>query len=124
VKTVLIVDDDLGFLLWISDALAVAEMQAIPAQNVQEADRLIRSLRATVDLLIVNPALAGVAEYAQSLRRVQGHLRVLALIEETEDSHVVLPGVNAVRSRPEVVDDCVKSEWLDAIRDVLVSGKT
>jgi DNA-binding response OmpR family regulator len=79
VATILILDDDLGFALWLGQALSAASCRVLPATSVTEAAALIRHFHLTVDLVILNPSVAGGADFTRDLRREQGYLRVATL---------------------------------------------
>ncbi len=57
--TVLIVDDDLAFLWWLGEVFAEAGYQAAPALDCRQALVLLKQLDLDLDLLVVNPKLAG-----------------------------------------------------------------
>ena len=56
-KVVLIVDDDLGFVMWLGQVLSQAGMLPFPAKNGEEGLSRIRDLHLTPDLAIVNPTV-------------------------------------------------------------------
>ena len=68
-RTILIVDGDLGLVLWLGRMLVDAGHDAVPAQNIAEADRLMRELDLRVDLLVINPSLQGAADLLERLNR-------------------------------------------------------
>lgn len=90
--TILILDDDLGFALWLGQALATANCRVLPATTVTEAAALISHFDLTVDLVILNPSVAGGADFTYTLRREQGHLRV-ATLDQPIPSEFSRPGV-------------------------------
>ena len=117
--TALILDDDLGFVLWLSQALAPGEIQAIPSLKVTEAKRLLRELGLNVDVLIVNPMVPGAGAYAKTLLSQQRKLRMMAVVERPEDQAAVPFIVHAVRTKPLILDDLAMSEWRQAIERLL-----
>jgi CheY-like chemotaxis protein len=118
-RTVLIVDPDLGFLLWLGQLLVGAGYVGLPAQTVREATALIGKLNLIIDLLIIDPTVAGAAEFVRSMRREQGHVRVIAVITSMTELDVGIRGVDAVRPGPTEADDLEASEWLRTIQHLL-----
>ena len=117
---VLILDDDLGFVFWLGQALA-ADFKPIPAPSVQDARKLLRRLRIPVDVLIVNPLVPGAAYFTRDLRRKQGRLRAIAAVRYTEELDPMLQDLNAARSKPGILDHVAMSEWRQVVRQVLAS---
>ena len=119
VDTILILDDDLGFVWWLGEVVAAAGYQAIPAPSVAEGERLLSGLRLAINLLIVNPAMPGAAGFIDKCRRAQKNLRVLAAVGETEGSEALFDHADAVGRKPAEVNDRSASEWVRAIKRVL-----
>jgi hypothetical protein len=115
--TILILDDDLGFLFWLAEALGSAGYQVVGALNVAEARRLESELASMVDLLIVNPALQGAEEFVRRKRRGEKHLRVIVIEEEAGHS-IIRPPADATQRRPDALEDYAAAEWLGVIRRV------
>ncbi len=81
--TILIADDDLGFVVWLALTLNAAGYAALPATRVSEALRVLDELDIeTLDLLIVNPASDGSTELLETLRDRQASLAVIRIGEE------------------------------------------
>jgi hypothetical protein len=87
VTTILILDDDLGFALWLGQSLSAARCRVLPATSVSEAGTLISHFGLTVDLVILNPSVAGGADFTRTLRREQGYLRVATLDPPVPGDH-------------------------------------
>ena len=117
---ILILDDDLGFLFWLGQALA-ADFKPIPAPSVADAKKLLRRLRTRIDVLIVNPLIPGAVPFTRGLRRKQGRLRVIAAVRYTEELDPILQDLNAARSKPGILDQIAMAEWRQAVRQVLTS---
>jgi len=110
-KTVLIIDTDLGFVFWLGTVLDACGYQAIPAKDVPNAIALIDQFTLEIDLLIVNPTLEGSTALIEHLRRL--NVKVIALIADGESP---LPTqVDASRQRPSKLDENTSLEWLDLI---------
>ena len=121
-KSVLIVEDDLGFVFWLGGVLAGAGYQALPACSVSKATELVEEAASPIDLLIVDPSLPGVSRLIANLRRSAVALKVIALRAEVKTK---LRGVNAWRPKSGPAQDPAKQkrEWLEAVKDVLIRHK-
>jgi CheY-like chemotaxis protein len=112
-KNILIVDNDLGFIFWLGAVLIASDYQPWPACSVSDAITVVgRKHMVRVDLLIVNPALSGVSQLIEVLRRNQPDLKVMALGSRDKGA---LPGINAWRRKPAVGDNSAKQRWVRAI---------
>jgi hypothetical protein len=120
VRTILIVDSDLGFVFWLGQALLDAGYEALPAKGVREATALIEELKTEIDLLIINPALAGAPDLANSLRRFRGDLKVLAMLGEKDQEAGQIPNPDATIRKPLQVNLNVSALWLGIINQLLV----
>jgi hypothetical protein len=68
--TALIVDDDLGLTFWLVELFAKAGWNIVPALNCRQAVALAVMWDSYIDLVVVNPALKGIAEMVDTLSRV------------------------------------------------------
>jgi hypothetical protein len=118
-RTVLIVDRDLGFVFWLGQALDNAGYRALPAKSIGDAATLLGQMNLEIDLLIVSLFLEGAAEFADALRRFQGHLKVIAVIGEWEEPSSALRGADASERRPLSLGDVSRIQWLRTIQRVL-----
>ena len=141
-KTVLIVDESLGFILWLGKVLDNAGYRAVPSLSIRDASKAIGAFGITIDLLIMDPGLPGAVEFIQTLRGEQENLGLVTLVEEdTADSPRSFPGVAGVGCRPTPLihaDDTAvatlpstfteasleqsQAEWLALVRTVLSGG--
>jgi DNA-binding response OmpR family regulator len=117
-RTVLIVDPDLGFLLWLGQVLADAGFSNLPALTIQEAKTLIGTLNLTVNLLIIDPTVAGANAFIRTMRR-ERHVGVIAVVTSMTELDAGIRGIDAVRSKPTTADDLEASEWLRTIGHLL-----
>jgi DNA-binding response OmpR family regulator len=110
-QTILIVDDDLGFVMWLANTLRTNGYTTLPMTSAPEARRVIAELEiAEVDLVIVNPALLGASDLIDSLQMQQGFLRVLNI-------------EGAVRRRA-AGSHAAQREWLTKVFGALEELKT
>ena len=81
---IIILDDDLAFVLWLAHTLVANGYSAFPATSVPEALRLIQELPAeSVDLVVANPVLRGVSELLNGLRTWHVPPKVIAIEDRT-----------------------------------------
>ena len=116
--TILIIDEDLGFLMYLGLILAEAGYQPWPARNVREAIGLIRKLGAQVELVI--------APFAE-LNSLIPTLTVCAVrpkLVATEDSQrpesaAIPTSVDDVILKPTSREEFQRRKWLDMVRKAL-----
>jgi DNA-binding NtrC family response regulator len=109
-QTILIVDQDLGFIMWLGQTLALQGHLTLPSTTASEALRVIAKLGiATVDLLIVNPALSGTSDLVDILRGRHVALKVILM----EDSG---------RKATDIQE--TQSEWIAKVQEALGKKKT
>jgi len=109
--TILIVDDNLGFVVWAGRMLTDAGYAVMPAESVRHAKGLVDDHRLEISVLMVNPLLRGIPEFIDSLRAAQKTMRVVAL----EQPMAGVFGVQTVVSRPTDVGIAESAAWLKRI---------
>jgi hypothetical protein len=119
VKTVLIIDPDLGFVFWLGQMLLAAGYDALPAKGVPEATALLAELGVAVDLLIVNPALAGAPHFVEELRRSKGDLKVLVLASDKGGQAHAIRRPDAILRKPVETDEVTGTVWLRSVEHLL-----
>lgn len=118
IRTVLIVDPELGFVFWLGQALDRAGYQALPAKSCEDAAELLKQLNVEIDLLIVGHSLAGAGAFADALRHSQGHLKVISVIGDADEPSAAFPGADASQFMLSGVDEASETEWLETIEDI------
>ena len=115
-KTILIVDRDLGFVLWLGHILNRSGSVALPATTIAEAAEMVALLGLRVDVLITAPGEAGVREFVEDLRLASPDLQLVG-VGSAEDPSRDIPFPEAVwRRRPRGGDEATGREWVTAIR--------
>lgn len=122
----LILDDDLGFQFWLAKSLEPFGYSIIPADTVPKAKRLLRKLKLSLDLLMVNPEVEGATEFAASLRRHQPLLKVVALLpEQGKESSLKDLHPDARRAKPDPSaiehpsgESSAESDWARFVQEV------
>ena len=120
--TVLIVDEDLGFVCWLGEILSEVGYQAIPALDSTSAAALVEELNQTVSLVIVNPALRGVIELTRVLSRRDPSLKIIALRNPgTDTAGAIHP--QATLERPSGSDPFSRQRCLRNVRTALKKAR-
>jgi DNA-binding response OmpR family regulator len=110
-KSILVADDDLGFLLWASSTLAQAGYSPLPARTVDDALKLLDE--ADFHLLLINPSLPSASDLVRTARKKHLQLKVALLSESTDAGYI---GVDAVIPKPANADGPdMASAWLKKI---------
>jgi DNA-binding response OmpR family regulator len=119
VKTVLIVDEDLGFVFWLGHLLNNAGYQVWPARNGEDAAALMEELGAELDLLIIDPNLRGSAAFMEAQRSSRA-FHTIAL-ERPEEWARPAAGVDIALAKPQHPDELSGLEWIAAIQNLIPS---
>lgn len=114
-SAILIVDDDLGFAVWLGHTLAASGYITVPATSTQQAKQLIEELRIAIRLVIVNLEVPGIADLVDTLQRRDPSLKTIA-IRVTGRGTTLPINIDAAHSRSQ-------SGWLGTVRNVLGDQK-
>jgi DNA-binding response OmpR family regulator len=119
VKTILLVDSDLGFAFWLGHSLDQAGYDALPARSVADAMALLEELNVTVDLLVINASLPSADTFIASLReRSKSHLKVIAVFDNEADMRS-FAGSDAELHKPHPSDEAARMECINTIRSAV-----
>ena len=116
---ILLVDTDLGFLFWLGSALDAAGYEAFPARSVPDAIALLADLHLTVELIIINFALAGAANFVRAMRQASRRLKIVSL-SDPESSDLEF-GPDAVFAKPAGVTQQATADLVQIVRTTLAS---
>jgi DNA-binding response OmpR family regulator len=119
VKTVLIVDDDLGFAFWLGQTLDRAGYETWPARSVTAAKSLLAEVKLAVDLLVIPASLPRAPSFASQLLRAKSDFKVIAVYPEMGETVEVFPKASAVHRKPQTIDTAAKLEWVQLVKGVL-----
>jgi DNA-binding response OmpR family regulator len=115
-KTVLVVDSDLGFLAFLSKSLSQAECVAIPATTSETAISLLEELdNPKIDLLVVNLVLPNTADLATALKRKNQSLKVVAIQDRSTTAVTNIP-IDARLQKPS--PDELEADWYSTAKQV------
>ena len=118
-KTVLIVDDDLGFAFWLGQTLDRAGYETWPARSVTAAKALLAEVKLAVDLLVITASLPRAPSFASQLGRTKSDFKVIAVYPELGDEVEAFPKASAVHRKPQTIDTAAKLEWVQLVKGVL-----
>jgi hypothetical protein len=114
--TVLIVDNDFGFVFWIGEIFTAVGCQAVPTLDCTEAISITRELNLKIDLVVVNPQLPGVTAM---MRTLQGpNLKTIAIRDRRVQAIRTFPA-DAILERPSGREPISREKWLDRVRTIL-----
>jgi DNA-binding NtrC family response regulator len=119
VKTVIIIEDDLGFAFWLGHTLDRAGYNALPAVNVASASSLLAELAISVDLVVINAAVESAASFISELRLTQPACKVIALLGNPDDLPPAFDYADLAEHKPESIDETSQTDWIDTVRMVL-----
>lgn len=116
--TVLVVDEDVGFIWWLAELLAEDGYRSIPALGCRQALSLIKSSDGAVELALVNPRLRGATRLIAALR--QYRTSKIVLIQEPEAPHSPIEGAIAFLEKPAGSAPVSRLEWRQKLRRLLL----
>jgi DNA-binding NtrC family response regulator len=114
-QTILIVDDDIGFVWWLGDILNEVGCRVLPALACGEAVLLTRQLGIEPDLIIVNPSLAGAPQMLQFFIHIKPHLKIVT-IGASSRAVTASIHVSAILDRPSANEPVIRGQWLEKLR--------
>jgi hypothetical protein len=126
VKTVLIVDDDLGFAFWLGQTLDRAGFETWPARSVTAAKALLAEVKLAVDLLVIPASLPRALSFASQLGRAKSDFKIIAVYPELSDAGDTVgqfPKANAIHRKPQTIDTAAKLEWVQLVKGVLAANE-
>ena len=121
-QTVLIVDEDLGFVWWLGQVLAEIGHQSVPALDSRQALAHIRQFKLSVDVVIVHPATPGAANLLRTLGRANKQLRIIA-IRNPDDSVAVTGSAHAILEKPSGWEPISREEWLRKVQKAFAEAQ-
>jgi DNA-binding response OmpR family regulator len=117
-KTVLVVDSDVGFVFWLGQGLDQNRYAVLPAASIPNARTLLDELAITVDLVVVNPALPDAADFVGTLRGCNPLLKVV-LVSDAAAEPAQIPSFELQCQKPKIIDDSAQQDLIAKIRKVL-----
>ena len=123
-KVALIIDHDLGFLMWLGEIFSELGCQAFPALGCRQALALAVRWKLPITTLVVNPELRGARRAAQALMATNPEWRVVLIRDSTVpgDGPADPPGIQASSTlvRPSPGESISNQEWAAKLRKTLL----
>jgi DNA-binding response OmpR family regulator len=118
-KAIIIIDRDMGFLLWLGSGLDCAGFKAFPARSVRAATALIAALHLTINAVIMDCSLRGARGFIAQIRRSGGQsVKVISLVgRPTSRSQFEVDGVCAKPTDP---DDRSQAKLIQTVHNILL----
>ena len=116
VKTIFIVNGDLGFVFWLGRLLNEAGYQVWPARNGDDAAALMQELGAELDLLVIDPGLPGASRFIE-LQRARGDFRMI-FVGRPEDFYR-MPGSHTAPAKSSRPDGLSELEWITVVQNLM-----
>lgn len=110
---VLIVDEDLGFVWWLGELFSEAGCQVVPALSPDQTDSITQELDRAVDVVVVNPELAGISEMIRNLSQSQVPKVVVIRDQDRPDSGLF---AHATLKRPSSASQLSQQDWLRQVK--------
>ena len=109
--TVLILDNDLGFVWWLGEIFSELGYDAVPALSCPQALSMIKELDLSVDLVILNPELPGISPIIRAMQHAHPAARIVMIGESTPRAIEGLP-IHGTLERPSGWEPTSRQEWL------------
>jgi DNA-binding response OmpR family regulator len=117
--TVLLVDNDLGFMFWLGGVLRAAGHDVAPAVTTRAAQSLTRKPGVSIDLLLLSPTVAGARALAEKVRRTHPAVRVVALLDADRSSGPLTWKPDLYYRKPRDSRGVSEARWLELIHNAV-----
>ncbi|HZS55569.1 MAG TPA: hypothetical protein VFA65_14305 [Bryobacteraceae bacterium] len=118
-KTILVLDSDMAFALWLGQGLAQSGYSAVPALSAPGARELLGEMSNAVDLLVVNPVLPDTVDFIEMLRGLNPRLKIVVVTDKNQVQLSKIPYVDLHCRKPEGPDDSGRRKLIAQIETVL-----
>ena len=122
-RQILVVDGDLGLVLWFAGSLVEAGYAAFPAPSIKTALALVGRLDRDLDVLVVNQRMPGGGRLAVRLKTTQPALKIAALADAAEPRFGPVPFADVTIPRPARGDRETATRLVDAIDHLLTLNR-
>ena len=130
---VLIIDQDLGFLMWLGELFTELGCQTVPALHCRHAIELAQRLELPISTLVVNPDLPGAAKTIKTLVASNPNARVVLIRDAGADPKSSGPRAPSQANAPTLVRQLIlerpapgepisRQAWLARVRKVLLQA--
>jgi hypothetical protein len=120
-KTVLIVDEDLGFVFWLGRLLTETGYQAWPARSGVEAAVLLSEIGLRPDLLVINPDSEGAAAFVEDQRRRADFKTIAIQVPDAQRQEAAsIGGIDAALVKPGRHNELNAFEWTGVVDSLMM----
>jgi hypothetical protein len=119
----LIVDDDVGFLMWLGEVFTELGRQAVPALNCRQGLELVKRFNLPIDTLVINPELRGAQRIVRIITAASPGVRIVWICNSAmrpkwreQDKPYT---IRAVLKRPPPSEPISRAEWVEKVRKML-----
>jgi hypothetical protein len=130
---VLIIDQDLGFLMWLGELFTELGCQTVPALHCRHALELAQRLELPISTLVVNPDLPGAAKTIKTLVASNPDARVVLIRDAGAAPKSIAAGAPGQGNAPTIVPQMIlerptpgepisRPAWLARVRKVLLQA--
>jgi hypothetical protein len=124
---VLIIDQDLGFLMWLGELFTELGCQTVPALHCRHAIELAQRLELPISTLVVNPDLPGAAKTIKTLVASYPDARVVLIRDAGTAPKSIGPTAPTIvppliLERPSPGEPISRPAWLARVRKVLLQA--
>lgn len=116
--TVLIVDQDLGFVFWLGQIFTELSCHTVPALDCKQAVSVTRTLNLAIDLVVVNPRLPGISQMIKKLSCPGRTLKLVVIHERNVEAISKLPA-DAILEKPPDPAVISREGWLNRVRNIM-----
>lgn len=120
----LIIDHDLGFMMWLAELFAELGCQAMPASNCRQALALTKRLELPIGILVVNPELRGAERMVKGLVAANPGVRLVLIRNLATDgvANQQNPTLRArfTLARPSPGESISRPDWVARIRKLVL----
>jgi len=112
--TALIVEEDIGFLLWLGDLLTDAGYRTIPSSACRQATKFARELGVPIHLTVANLRMKGATSMLRALGAAHHNLKIIAIGAPESKGPVQVPAT-AILEKPRGSDIVSREDWIKRI---------
>jgi len=119
--TALIVEEDVGFLLWLGQLLTEAGYRTIPAQGFRQAATFVREIGVPIHLAVVNLGLKGASSMLRALGAAHHDLRIIAIGNPGKEVPAQVPA-SAILDKPRSSERVSHEDWMQRIHQAVTDA--
>jgi hypothetical protein len=113
----IIIDHDLGFVMWLGEVFTELGFQAIPALNCRQALALAERAELPISVLVVNPQLPGAPRMVETLMAENPGVQVILIGNPA--AHPEPSVTRPMLERPSPWEPISRLDWVARVRKIL-----